>query len=372
MRGGMHRLDQQTGPPRPLTRDLRHGWLAGVCAGMARTRGLPLGWLRSGFAIASLVGGLGLLAYGACWLIIPAEGDTSPAKGSRAVVLLAQCCAAVAGLVTVAAAAGIATVFGFGWFVLLTAAVALGGALLAWPRVGPAWALLPVTALVAPALALAAGHVRVDASAADRHISPRTTGAFPAGGYRSGLGHLFVDLRRTAFPRAGTVRLTIRAGVKRTLIALPHDRCVHLDLRWHVRPFAARLARLLDGTSFMLSPEIAAFGQPLFSSEGGFADRSLSDAPRTAPGPTLALDFESAGGGLVVRDFPADVDPERRPQWPGLPGAVEPKPDVGGLSRRERRRLVDAWRARARVQRREQRLISAAMPGPCSTEAAPR
>jgi DNA-directed RNA polymerase subunit RPC12/RpoP len=76
---------------------------------MARTRGLPLGWLRAGFAIASLVGGLGLLAYGACWLIIPAEGETSPAKGSRAVVLLAQCCAAVAGLVTVAAAAGIAS-----------------------------------------------------------------------------------------------------------------------------------------------------------------------------------------------------------------------------------------------------------------------
>jgi phage shock protein PspC (stress-responsive transcriptional regulator) len=361
-------LDPQLGPPPPLTRDLRHGWLGGVCAGMARTRGLPLGWLRAGFAIASLVGGLGLLAYGACWLIIPAEGATAATKESRAVVLLAQCCAALAGLATLAAAAGIATVFGFGWFVLLAAVLVLGGALLAWPRVGPAWALLPLTAMVAPALALAAGRVQIDASAADRHVSPPTAAALPPGGYRSGLGHLFVDLRRTAFPPAGTVRLTIRAGVKRTIVALPHDRCIHLDLRWHVRPFAARLARLLDGSYDGSPSEIAAFGQATFSSEGAFVDRWMWGAAHAKPGPTLALRFESAGGRLVVRDFPDAIDPEREPDWPGPPGGVEPKPDVQGVSRQEGRRLLTAWRVRARAQRRRQRLVSVAMPGPCWTK----
>ena len=366
--GGMQPLETQLGPPRPLTRDLRHGWLGGVCAGMAQTRGLPLGWLRAGFAIASVAGGLGLLAYGACWLIIPAEGEKPATRGSAAVVLLAQCCAALAGLVTLGAAAGIATVFGFGWLVLLTAVLLLGGALLAWPRIGPAWALLPLTAMVAPTVALAAGRVQLDASTADRRVSPPTAGTFPVGGYRSGLGHLFVDLRRTAFPPSGTVRLTIRAGVKRTIVALPHHRCVHLDLHWHVRPFAARLARLLDGSYDGAFYEIVAFGEKTFSSRGGFADRMLGDSVRAKPGPTLALRFESAGGRLVVRDFPDETDPGREPDWPGPPGGVEPKPDLQGVSRQQGRRLMTAWRKRAREQRRRRRLVSAAVRGPCWTK----
>ena len=55
-------------PQAALSRARDGRWLAGVCAGVARHRGLPVGSLRAAFAIGALLGGLGVLVYVACWL----------------------------------------------------------------------------------------------------------------------------------------------------------------------------------------------------------------------------------------------------------------------------------------------------------------
>src|SRR4051794_21917488 len=104
----MHPPDTEPAPPAPVTRSLDGRWLGGVCAGIARSRGLPVAALRAGFVVASVFGGLGAVVYGACWLIIPAEGERAESQGPRGVVVLAQACAALAGLATLGALAAAA------------------------------------------------------------------------------------------------------------------------------------------------------------------------------------------------------------------------------------------------------------------------
>ena len=174
-------------PPRPrplppaLTRAEHGRWLGGVCAGLAQNRALPVGRLRAAFAVAALAGGLGIVVYVACWLIIPAEGeaDDVETKGARGIVVLALACAACLGLATLAALGALATVFGFGWVVVALAAAVLAGALWSWPRVGPAWALLPVAALVLPSAALAAGGVRIEPQSGPITVAPRALNNLP-------------------------------------------------------------------------------------------------------------------------------------------------------------------------------------------------
>ena len=61
---------------------------------------------------------------------------------------------------------------------------------------------------------------------------------------------LTLDLRKTALPNE-TVPLRIKAGVRRTLVALPHDRCVHVRVTQHQPPMVLRVGTALlgEGTS---------------------------------------------------------------------------------------------------------------------------
>src|SRR5579863_3597444 len=94
-----------TRPQAALSRARQGRWLAGVCAGVSRHRQLPVGALRAAFAIAVTFGGLGVLVYLACWVIIPAEGEAESSDGPRGVVVLAQALAACAALATLVALA---------------------------------------------------------------------------------------------------------------------------------------------------------------------------------------------------------------------------------------------------------------------------
>lgn len=337
-----------------------HGrWVAGVCAGVARRTGVPVAWLRAAFAFVTLTGGVGVLAYLACWIVIPTEGDET-AGASRSVVLLAQACAGGVGLLTLGAVASVATLFGFGWIALMLAAASLVFALAGWPRVGPAWALLPVAALTLPSVAIGAAGLHLAPQTADRTVAPATAHALSRTTYTSGLGTLLVDLRHTSLPAAGVVPLRIDAGVRRTLVALPHDRCVHVTVDYHVVPVVARAATLVTGRQPPFGG-VATFGQRVFGSWG------VVDDPRVpTPGPTLRIDFHSQGGGLIVRDYPDAVDPSGQPDWPGYEFSPEPPPDVTGTPRAAARRLLRHWRVRHRAQVRSARQIRALMPGPCS------
>ena len=102
-------------------------------------------------------------------------------------MLLAQACGALIGLATLAGAGAVATVFGFGWVIVALAGAILVCMLAGWAQLGPAWALLPIGALVLPWVALAVGGVHVEpttkavtvdptdsAELRDLHERPRT------------------------------------------------------------------------------------------------------------------------------------------------------------------------------------------------------
>ena len=56
---------------RTLYRDTQNGMLAGVCAGIAEYFGWDATWVRLGWALFTLLGGSGLLAYLIAAIIIP-------------------------------------------------------------------------------------------------------------------------------------------------------------------------------------------------------------------------------------------------------------------------------------------------------------
>ncbi len=147
------------------------------------------------------------------------------------------------------------------------AAAVLAGTLWSWPRVGPAWALLPVAALALPSVALAAGGVRLDRQNGPVTVAPQTITDLPSEGYRSGLGPLLVDLRHTAIRLTGAT-LRIDAGVRRTIVALPQDRCVNVDVDYHIVPFAARVASIFTGRERGLFSEVTVFGDRRFGRSG--------------------------------------------------------------------------------------------------------
>lgn len=60
----------------PLFRPEEDRLLAGVAAGLALRLGVSPWIVRIGFALLCFAGGLGLLLYLACWLLIPGEGET--------------------------------------------------------------------------------------------------------------------------------------------------------------------------------------------------------------------------------------------------------------------------------------------------------
>ncbi|WP_413543993.1 PspC domain-containing protein [Citricoccus nitrophenolicus] len=70
-----------------LTRSREHRAIAGVCSGLARHLGLPLGWVRLGVVALSLLSGVGLVFYAWLWIFVPDEreavvGSDEPVRGA--------------------------------------------------------------------------------------------------------------------------------------------------------------------------------------------------------------------------------------------------------------------------------------------------
>ena len=342
--------------PKPMARSRDDRWLGGVAGGLAARWAQPAGRIRAAFVVAAVVGlGLGVVVYAAAWLVLPPEGSDGAPAGPRGIVLLAQTCGALIGLGALAMAGAAATVFGFGWVVVAVAGAILFGIVAGWPRLGPGWALLPVGALVLPSVAFALGGLRVDPSLADSTVSPARAADLPPR-LQSGLGLLTVDLRHTALPASGVVPLRLDAGVRRTLVALPHDRCVHVDIRRHQLSTAARILRGYDTEGSM--PGATVFGRGEHGSR--VTDRGRRD------GPTLRIDFESDGGELVVRDYPDRVEPADRPDWPGYPVYLTPRPDLHGLGKTAARKRLQSWKHLRRAQARSRAKFKRQMAGPCA------
>jgi phage shock protein PspC (stress-responsive transcriptional regulator) len=67
-------------PPRRLTRSSSNRMIGGVCGGLAEYTGIDPVIFRVVVAVATVMGGTGLLAYAVAWLVIPKEGEVSHAE----------------------------------------------------------------------------------------------------------------------------------------------------------------------------------------------------------------------------------------------------------------------------------------------------
>jgi phage shock protein PspC (stress-responsive transcriptional regulator) len=342
----------------PISRAREGRWLGGVCAGLGGLRGLRTGWVRAGFVLLALLGGLGIGLYLACWLIIPAAADDAGERTGGGPVEVAQACAAGVGLAVLAGFAAVATLFGFGWLVLVLAVVVTSLVLWARNRVGPAWVLLPLIALTVPAVAVAASGLRLAPQTGASIVTPSTSAQLSSRTYRSGLGTLLLDLRHTTFPSGGTVPLHIAAGVKRTIVALPAGQCVRVELDYHVNTFVAAAGALIGGRAAPYS-YVTVFGRLYTQRNADIA------AGGNGPYPILKINFSSQGGSLYVRDYPDGVDPDVDPDWPGYLSPPEPRPNLRIEPRRLRKKIMRAYLRRARVAAASRRLIERLMPGPC-------
>lgn len=68
--------------PRRLHRSTRDRMWQGVCGGVAEYLGVDATVVRIGFVLLSILGGVGIVAYGAAWLLVPEEGSATPTKRS--------------------------------------------------------------------------------------------------------------------------------------------------------------------------------------------------------------------------------------------------------------------------------------------------
>jgi phage shock protein C len=60
-----------------LERKLEGRWLAGVCAGLADYLGVDATLIRVIFAVLTVFGGFGALAYVLAWALMPEEGESA-------------------------------------------------------------------------------------------------------------------------------------------------------------------------------------------------------------------------------------------------------------------------------------------------------
>ncbi|WP_110206385.1 ATP-binding protein [Nocardioides daejeonensis] len=62
---------------RRATRNTDDTYLAGVASGLARHLGLPVLWVRLGFIVAAVLGGIGIAFYAGLWMVLPTDDTFS-------------------------------------------------------------------------------------------------------------------------------------------------------------------------------------------------------------------------------------------------------------------------------------------------------
>ncbi|WP_328445381.1 MULTISPECIES: PspC domain-containing protein [unclassified Amycolatopsis] len=119
-----------TVPPSPKMFRRRSGRaIAGVAGGLADHLGVPVVWVRTGFALLAALNGAGLLAYGLLWVFVQQQSEeaaTTPTSKERQ-----QAFGLIALGVGLAVASGTLTGFISGW-VAVPLAVAMIGAAVVW------------------------------------------------------------------------------------------------------------------------------------------------------------------------------------------------------------------------------------------------
>ena len=270
-------------PPR-LTRSSTDSLIGGVAGGIGRRLNVDPLAIRITFVILTFAGGLGILAYLACLVLVPSDDpDAEPLQwglwrtlgaGLLAVAAIAilvpnwlwgpelgilliagvilyvlirvvrddgashysgMAARIAIGIVLVALAAG--------GFVAALAGSALGGGIAVAGLViacgvgliggafrgGTRWLIGPALVLSLPLAAVAATDLDLRGTWGDRSFTPTTLQEVERG-YDMGAGSMRVDLRRVEFP-PGRTTLPLELGAGEIQVLVPKDLCVLTDAR---------------------------------------------------------------------------------------------------------------------------------------------
>jgi phage shock protein PspC (stress-responsive transcriptional regulator) len=196
------------------------------------------------FAVTTLVGGAGLLAYVIAWIVVPRDDgsgrpDADHSVGRRiglaVLVLIGAGAALVLGAGLLAGSAWAAA--SGGALGIAIAIIALGVVLTIAALTGAnrrvIAGLAVLTALLAlPAAVVAAAGFDIDGSVGDRTYRPATASAIPHNGYKLGVGKLEIDTRRLDWKRGDVVDLKLKLGVGDAVVVVPDNVCVenHIDV----------------------------------------------------------------------------------------------------------------------------------------------
>jgi hypothetical protein len=233
-------------------------------------------------------------------------------------------------------------------------------------RIPTVAALLALGALTVPAVAVALSPLRLTFQSGQSIEQPAHLRALSQTVYHSGFGTLLIDLRHTQIPPSGRTTLRIDAGLRRTIVALPSNECVRVRVNYDIHLFPAHFAALLSGRSETQFHDVMLFGTPY--GYGALLGTHATAAAKGSGsvGPRLTIDFTSQGGGLYVRDYPDNVDPETVPQWPGYPVRLEPRPYLDGESKKAQTQMLAAWQARLQRETSNKQFVDSNMAGPCA------
>ena len=324
--------DEPAQPPRPrLTRSSTDSLIGGVAGGIGKHLGVDPLAIRITFVILTFAGGLGLLAYLACLVLLPSDDpDAEPLQwglwrtlgaGLLAVAAIAilvpnwlwgpelgilliagvilyvlirvvrdDGASHVSGIAARIAIGIVLLALSVGGFAAAAAGSALGGGIAVAGLViacgvglvggafrgGARWLIGPALVLSLPLAAVAATDLDLRGTWGDRTFTPTTLQEVERG-YDMGAGSMRVDLRDVEFP-PGRTTLPLELGAGEIQVLVPDDLCVLTDAK-------VRMGAVDGGND-----------------EQGGVDLDIVDRRAVAPGtPTVRLDVDLGLGARPRR-----------------------------------------------------------------------
>jgi phage shock protein PspC (stress-responsive transcriptional regulator) len=267
---------------RKLTRSTTDKHVAGVAGGLGRYFGIDPVIFRVGFGAATLVSGIGLIAYIGLLAFLPKDdGEPAWIEGrSRVTTIVLSAVLAIVAVTTLSGPAfflgpgifGVAvfTLVGLGLYrafggkrgddparviarvtlALLAMAAALGaatgvgfiaaigggtavaviaifagfGLVVAGLLGGPQWLILPATVLVLPLAVVSASDIDLQGGVGDRSYRPASVAQLRPE-YRLGVGEMELDLRSVSLP-PGETEVRVSLGMGEARVRVPSNVCV--------------------------------------------------------------------------------------------------------------------------------------------------
>jgi phage shock protein PspC (stress-responsive transcriptional regulator) len=209
---------------RRVTRSTTDRVIGGVAGGLGRYFRVDPVVVRLAFIVATFLGGVGVIAYLAAWLIIPRDGEEGEGFDWAGFVRRFGIGLGILVLMGVALIGGL---FGFASGGTATAIVVIGvGALLILGAFtgGMRWLIAPAIVLALAAGVAAAANLDIRGGTGERIYQPVSASTLRSN-YALGMGHLRLDLRRAKLG-PGPHRVHLKLGIGQAEVLVPRNVCV--------------------------------------------------------------------------------------------------------------------------------------------------